>query len=189
MIDLNKPASPEQEIPADKNEVEILKAKLRKLKRKLRCKDKYIHNLKGSYSEKISALKAEIKFDNIMLITFAILLAIATFKNDSDHKNGQVSDSHEFIQIQKSEPKEKNDTGDKVVSSNSQNLLQVADEKNAYPTADDIKDDIIFKTLELEKDNHSAEQLYKNFNPYTSNIRTVEGINYIARLFHEDSLD
>lgn len=174
MIDLNKPDSTEQEQPSEKTEVEILKAKLQKVKRKLRNKDKYIHNLKQSYSERISILKAEIKFDNIMLIGFAIFLAIVTFRNDSDHKNEKVIDSSEVIHIQKSVPEKNTNTGDKVVSSNSQNLMQVAGEKSAYLTADDIKDDIIFKAMEL--DNHSDSSKLINQTPdhevlsYISNI-------------------
>ena len=150
MIDLNKPDSPEQESYSEKTEVEILQAKIKKLKRKIRSKDKYIHNIKESYSEKISVLKAEIKFDNIMLIGFAIFLAIVTFRNDSDHKNEKVIDSSEVIHIQQSVPEKNTNTGDKVVSSNSQNLMQVAGEKSAYLTADDIKERLILKAMELD---------------------------------------
>ena len=175
MIDLNKPDSTEQEQPSEKTDVEILKAKLQKVKRKLRNKDKYIHNLKQSYSERVSILKAEIKFDNIMLIGFAIFLAIVTFRNDSDHKNEKVIDSSEVIHIQKSVPEKNTNTGDKVVSSNSQNLLQVAVEKSPYITTDDIQERFILKAMELDNLSDRSELVNQNSNH--------EVLSYISNLF------
>lgn len=187
MIDLNKPDSTEKEQPSEKTEVEILKAKLKKVKRKLRSKDKYIRNLKESYSKTILAQKAEIMFDNLMLVGFAILLMFATSSIVSDHKNEKISNGNEVIQIQKDTLEKNTNTGDKVVSSNSQNLLQVAVEKSAYVTAEDVKDGIIFKALALDKSAHSSEQLAKNYNPDPISMMAGAIFNNMVKIVHEDS--